>query len=121
MLYAARFEKNRGWLPAPRISNFTGTGDSVSSPRIAFDGSGNAIAVWTQERSAADRLEVRTSTYSIARGWGVNETISPDIRGTGYRVEFAMSPAGDATALWWQFGNAGVESWSASRPASAGF
>jgi hypothetical protein len=121
MLYAARFDKSRGWLSAQRISNFTGAFDNASAPAIAFDGNGNAIAVWTQSRTAASRSELRTASYSIARGWSVNETISAGLGGTAYGVQFAMSRTGSATVLWSQYGSGSGDLWSASRPASAGF
>jgi len=122
MIVAARFEKARGWVSRETISNQTRLGDDAASPRIAFDASGNAVAVWDKFDGAVDRTVIAANTYAAGAGWAGEETISgPDEQGA-LLPELAVSASGQPTATWWQEDGQGlIRPWSATRPASAGF
>ena len=79
-------------------------GDSYSQ-QIAVDASGNAIAVWVQQYIDANNIfhsNIWANHYTIGTGWGTPELIET---GTGSAMlpQIAMSPNGNAMAVWKQF------------------
>jgi hypothetical protein len=100
-IWTARFEHTMGWTVLELISSVSLIGDDSTFPRIAFDATGNAAAVWTKYERVRNRPVVRANFYSRAAGWGNDETISGGA-GIASFADVAMSPSGYATAAWWE-------------------
>lgn len=107
------FTAGVGWDLA-KVLEPNATGQSAGSPRVGFDPSGNAIAVWTVSDSASGTISVRSSYLDVAgnTGWTASEFIDtqPDeVLGT---VELAVNDSGDAVATWIQFDGTFLNVWA---------
>src|SRR2546426_3775103 len=91
-----------GWGAATRIES--GTRD-VSTPKLAVDPSGNAVAVWFQWNDNLTSGDVYANRFVPGSGWGTPTLIedSPDTITSGPHV--AVDFVGDAVAVWAQFHN----------------
>jgi len=77
-------------------------------PDIAFDGAGNAFAVWEQQSSIADNSQyVAASRYTAGAGWSAPVQIN-DILGWTFDQHVAVDASGNATAVWYQFEQSAV-------------
>jgi len=114
-IWTARFEKGNGWTILELISSLAEhVGDDSTFPKIAFDASGNAVAIWTKFDFTLNQTLVRANYYSKTAGWRLDETLSSG-PGISWRPELAMSRTGYAIATWWQEVNNLFQAWSASR------
>ena len=99
-VFAARFDAAAGhWSPPRRLSD--GLSTSVLEQRVAMDGAGNALVLWSQTAPGVD-WTIHSARYSAATAtWS-----APDVRSTGSAsgVRLAMNAAGDAVAIWSVFG-----------------
>lgn len=70
--------------------------------RIAFDGSGNAVAVWRQNDGSND--SIFANRYTLEGGWGLAELIETET-GTGNAglPEVAVDDSGNAISVWRQW------------------
>jgi len=93
LVWGNRYVANRGWI-APQIIQSDRITSSDAS-QIAFDGHGNAIAVWTQASG------VYAARYLNDQGWGAAVPISND---SGYddSLTIAVNRFGDAFVAWTQ-------------------
>ena len=73
--------------------------DSASNPKIAFDYSGHAIAVWAQ--SDGTRHNIWTNRFN-GTSWGTAELIETGDLGDAYSPAIAFDSSGDAIAVWHQ-------------------
>jgi len=94
----ARFVAGVGWGESDRIPPGPGGGSS-GTPRIAVDGAGNAIAVWSQSDGVRNNLWA--SRFTPAGGWGAAErieatTLHPQLS------DLATDIDGNAIAVWLQ-------------------
>jgi hypothetical protein len=117
-IWTARFEKSKSWMPPQRISSAAATLQDYSElPKIAFDGAGNAVAVWRKYLFSLKQMVVRANYYSNTDGWGTDETISA--MGHAGAPELAVSKSGHAIAVWVEQipngAHALLQHWSASR------
>ncbi len=98
-IWANRFSAGSGWGTAQLIE--TDNKGSAYSPQIAFDGSGNAIAVWQQ--SDGTRANIWANRYTAATGaWGTAALIETDDTGGAYGPQIAFDGSGNAIAVWYQ-------------------
>ncbi len=67
-----------------------------SYPQIAFDASGNAIAVWQKPGGS-----ILSKRYTKVSGWGTSEVIGTD---GGVNPQLAINAAGNAVVVWRQSG-----------------
>ena len=88
----------RTWSIAALIET-DNTGDA-GTPQIAFDSSGNAMAVWTQ--SDGTRANIWANRYSAGTGWGTAALIETSNAGNAYNVQIAFDSSGNAMAVWQQ-------------------
>ena len=95
----------KNWQTAARIESGTPGG----SPQVAFDGAGNATALW----QAGGHL--LASRYTAAAGWSV--PVQVDAAGGAGAAKLAVSSQGTAIAAWLQLNAATskFELWSARR------
>jgi fibronectin type III domain protein len=84
------------WQTAEVIDN---ADDDASGPRVAFDDSGNAVAVWFAYDSTTGNPGVWSGRFTPADGWGTPEAFD---NGTSEAIEpnIAVDPAGNAVAVW---------------------
>jgi hypothetical protein len=113
-IWTARFEKSKGWMRPQSISSAAPFGDDSTSPKLAFDTAGNAVAVWRKYVSSLKQTVVRANYYSKTKGWGTDDTISTGA-GQSWPPELAVSRTGYAIAVWWQQGVNNLQPWSATR------
>jgi hypothetical protein len=105
-LYANRFAPNEGWGEAEVIESEPGDADF---PRVAVDGSGNAIALWKQWNGAFN--DIWANRYAPGVGWSgpvLMETNDADASETWV----SMNASGDALAMWRQSDGVALSIWS---------
>ncbi len=78
-------------------------------PDLAMDGSGNAIAVWTQRDGV--RVNVWSNRYNNGRGWGHPELIEHTDEDSE-DVSVGLEKNGNAMAVWKQYDGARYNLWS---------
>ena len=91
----------RGWTYPTRLNS--GPYD-VGNPRIAADGSGDAIAVWT-EWDSAKGWTIFADRYVSASGWTGPVAIDDPTLSYSYDPYVAMNAAGTAFVAWEQWDN----------------
>ncbi len=94
------------------------SGRDAFEPQVAFDPSGNAIAVWTQFDGANGRVH---AVFRPAGGsFGGDQTISPG-GGTASAPQISIDSAGKAVAVWYRFEGLTDRIQAAVRPAGGSF
>lgn len=74
--------------------------NSASIPEIAFDGSGNFVAVWGAMDQTTGLNVIQASSYSVLSGeWSVPTTISALDQNSNTPL-VAMNSSGNAIAIW---------------------
>lgn len=86
---------------------------SAAFPQIAFDASGNAIAVWQQHDGT--RYNIWANRYTVASGWGTAELIETDNAGDASWPRIVIDASGNALAVWSQNNAAAISSIWANR------
>jgi hypothetical protein len=83
---------------------------TASSPQVAIDPSGNAIAVWHQSDGAL--FNIWSNRYTPTGGWGAAELIETDNAGSAFDPQVAIDPSGNAIAVWHQSDGVQFNIWS---------
>ncbi len=84
---------------------------SASSPQVAVDSSGNAVAVWAQSDGIRD--DIWSNRYVEATGlWGTAELIETDDTGHANGSQVAVDSSGNAVAVWSQSDGIRYNIWS---------
>ena len=97
-IWASRYTAQSGWGAPVLIENDPlGAGQ----PRVAMDGAGNAIAVFSQQ--AGGRLVIHASRFEPATGWAPPTAIETDASAEGVAPQIAMEANGRATVVWQAF------------------
>jgi hypothetical protein len=115
-IYASRRDPATGaWAANARVNDVT-TGEQYK-PSIAVDANNNAYAVWVDGRNG--RSDIYFAKRSAATGlWGANVRVNT---ATSFNTQdapaIAVSPSGDAIALWYRVANNKLNIWSARLPA----
>ena len=89
----------RSWGTAVLIE--TDNADGANEPRIAFDSSGNALAVWQQSDGIRDNIWA--NRYTAGVGWGTAQLIEADNVGNATSAQIAVDASGNAIAVWQQY------------------
>ena len=95
-IWSNRFTRGAGWGMAERIGG-SSIGEALN-PKVAMDGNGAAVAVWTQPGDAY--TGIWSNRYAPSSGWGTAERLNPDIVGDATSPEVAMEASGNAVAVW---------------------
>lgn len=91
-------------------------GDHASGPRVAVDGSGDAVAVWTATPGEnASAVIVQSAARPVAGSWQRPVTIST--RGSASSPEIAVDAKGNAIAAWTSYSRHRSSVQAAARPA----
>lgn len=69
-------------------------------PKIAIDGSGNAVAVWMQSNSVNNYSEIWAARYDAVSGWGTARKISANANGGANVPQISVDSVGNALAVW---------------------
>ena len=97
-ILANRYTVGSGWGTAQPIET-DNTGDAFG-PQVAFDASGNAIAVWYQNDGT--RYNIMSNRYTAGTGWGTAQRIDMDNAWGALDPQVALNPNGNAIAVWRQ-------------------
>ncbi len=105
-MYANRYVAGTGWAGALLIENGdTGNVEYHQYPQIAFDGSGNAMAVWDQYDNPDDidtHYNIYANRYVEGTGWAGALLIENDDAGDAEHPQIAFDSSGNAMAVWYQ-------------------
>jgi len=107
----------RNWRGATQIG--TDNGRSITRPKIAFDGSGNAVAVWRVSDGTRDNIWA--NRYTAGSGWGTAMLIESDNSGNAFDPQIAMDTSGNALAVWFQYDGARYNIWANRYTAGSGW
>jgi predicted enzyme related to lactoylglutathione lyase len=97
-IYANRYTAGTGWGTA-ELMEIDNAG-SASSPQVATDSQGNAIAVWRQKERTQNNIYA--NRYTAGTGWGTAELIDVDNTGNATSPQVAVDEQGNAIAVWRQ-------------------
>ncbi|WP_288364025.1 hypothetical protein [uncultured Spongiibacter sp.] len=107
----------RYWRTAALIES--GNNGDAFQPKIAFDGAGNAIAVWRQQDGTY--LNIYANRYTASTGsWGTEELIESGANGHAVAPQIAVDGAGNAIAVWSQDDGANYNIYANRYTASTG-
>jgi hypothetical protein len=104
------------------IETISQSGRDASAPHVAFDPSGNAIAVWTQFDGANGRIHAafRPAGGSFGSPASSDQTISPG-GGSADAPSVSFDSSGDAVAVWERGDGTNLAVQAAVRPAGGSF
>ncbi|MCF6323125.1 MAG: hypothetical protein L3J89_02175 [Gammaproteobacteria bacterium] len=100
----------------PELIETDDAGNAVT-PQIAVDGSGNALAVWSQ--SDGDRNNIWANRYTAGGAWGTAQMIETDNANSATAPQITVNDSGDAMAVWQQIDGSGISNIWANHYASA--
>ncbi len=101
--------------PWTTATNLSEEGQNAYSPKVAVDGAGGAIVVWTRYNGSKD--VVQAALKPAGEPWGKPVTLSEAGEETS-EPQVAMDPAGDAVVVWRQFNGSDYIVQAAVKPAS---
>jgi hypothetical protein len=105
--WANRFTPTSGWGTAQIIrTNTAGT----SSPQVAVDPSGDALAVWSQ--FGGTRINIWATRFTPTTGWGTAQPIGTNNTGDASSPQVAVDPNGNGLAVWNQFDGTRFTIWA---------
>ena len=97
------------------------TGIRADWPQVAVDSQGNATAAWAGRASNGRRIRIQTTTRPAGGAWSAPVSISK----AGHRLvqdpQIAVSPQGEATAIWQRSNGSYLVVQGATRPAGGGW
>ena len=97
-VFADRYIRGFGWTGAVLIDSASAY--SCYNPRVAMDGSGNAIVVWQQYDTSVN--SIWANIYTVGEGWGQPEAIEAQSQDAGLPM-VVIDGDGNATVLWLQY------------------
>jgi hypothetical protein len=107
-IWARRYTPGSGWGTAELIE--TDHAGGAVNPQIAIDGSGNALAVWTQYDGT--RNNIVANRYTPGSGWGAAELIETDAGSASSFSQIATDGSGNAIAVWEQHDGTRFNIWA---------
>ncbi|MCI5193370.1 MAG: hypothetical protein D3915_09630 [Candidatus Electrothrix sp. AU1_5] len=99
-IWANHYAAGSGWKGAQRINN--NAPGCAEPPEIAFDGAGNALAIWSECQRGKERADLWFNRYVAGGGWQTAQRIDTDDTGFAYHPDIAFDGAGNALAAWSQ-------------------
>jgi probable HAF family extracellular repeat protein len=91
-----RYVVGAGWSTAAPIE--TDDSGNACDPQVAFDPSGNAIAVWWQFNATA--WHIWSNRYVVGTGWETATLVETDNVNSAFHPQIAVDPSGNAVAVW---------------------
>ncbi|MFO8050518.1 MAG: hypothetical protein R6V01_02320 [Thermoplasmatota archaeon] len=117
-VWSNRYNAGIGWGIAEQIETSNGI-DPYSSPRIAVDSSGNAIAIWRQYDGTI--YNIWSNRYVPETGWGTPVQIETQDEGSASSPSIAMNASGNAMVLWYQSDGTRTNIWSSQYVPGSGW
>ena len=108
-IWANRYLVGSGWQTAQLIE--TEDLGYAYNPQIAFDGTGNAFAVWYQYDGT--RTNIWANRYLTGTGWQTAQLIENNDAGSAGTAQVAIDGAGNAVAVWSQDDGTNDHIWAA--------
>lgn len=106
-IWANRYVAGTGWGTASLIE--TDNAGDAYYPKVAMDGSGNAIAVWHQDNGTS--YNVWANRYVVGTGWGTPTIIETE-NADAYPPRVAVDGSGNAIAMWYQHDGTRLSIWA---------
>jgi hypothetical protein len=97
-IWANRYTAGTGWGGAGLIEH-DDTGNATT-PQVAIDGGGNAVAVWSQSDGSV--YSIWANRFATGGGWGTAALIEHDDSGDALLPEIAVGANGNAVSVWQQ-------------------
>ena len=98
-IWSSRFDAVSGsWGSAVAVE--TSNLDRATSPQVAFDGSGQAVAVWVQYDGTLDHI--LSNRHTVAGGWGTPQSIASGAFNRLVEPSLAVNSGGTAVVAWRQ-------------------
>ncbi|MEO8019215.1 MAG: Ig-like domain-containing protein [Pseudomonadota bacterium] len=97
-IWSNRYVPGVGWgqrVLVEKIDIAPGT-----SPRVAVDPAGNAIAVWQHSDLSRAQTDIWSNHYAPGVGWGSEALIESQKKGDANMAHVALDPSGNAIAVW---------------------
>jgi len=107
---------DKGWQTASPLETNAG---AATTPQIATNANGNAVAVWTQAEGAITRIW--SSYYTPGSGWSTAAPIENDTTSSGSAPQVAIDSQGNALAVWVQKYSNGLSYLQANRYTGGGW
>jgi hypothetical protein len=98
--------------------NISAAGQDAFEPKVAVDGSGNTIAVWTRWDGA--NLRIQSANRTSAGAWSTAQTLS-DAGRDASTPDVAFDVSGNALAVWTRTNGVNRRIEAAFRPAGGAF
>jgi len=108
-IWSNRYTPGVGWGTQTPIEN--DNAGPATSPQVAVDANGNAIAVWQQYDGERDNIWSNRYTATTG-GWSTAELIETEDGGEASEPQVAMDRSGNAVAVWSQFDGTSFDIWS---------
>ena len=116
-IWANRFTPTAGWGAAEPIE--TDNAGRASSPQVALDSNGNAVAVWQQWDGT--RFNIWANRFTPTAGWGAAEPIETDNAGDARFPQVALDANGNAVTVWTQSNGTRSNIWANRFTLAAGW
>jgi hypothetical protein len=89
------------------MTRINGAGNNVGSLRLGMDGSGNAVALWSQTATGSTVTSVWSNRYNVSTGWGSAVRVDSDATASTQDLDpsLAVSGNGQAFAAWSRLGS----------------
>ena len=100
------------------LQHDTAEGDAAA-PRIAFDSSSNAIAVWSQEVDTFNNIH--TTRYTAGTGWGNATSLETNNRNSSTSPQLAVDTSGNALVVWEHYDGAHNYIWASRYTTGSGW
>ena len=107
-IWSRRYSSANGWAEPMRVES-NDQGDAAD-PRFAFDGAGNAVAVWTQPNGSY--LSVWASRFTPAGGWSAATALQDHDSGNAMSPSIAVNADGETIAVWGQLDGSHANVWA---------
>jgi hypothetical protein len=109
-VFSSFYTAGTGNWGAPEQVNKT-FGGNATSPQVAFDASGNAMAIWS---GGAEPNGIYFNRYTAGVGWATMSSPVTDILvgGSNFQPQIAIDANGDALAIWLKADSMGTKIWA---------
>ncbi len=110
------------WGKADELTTATDNQDGASSPQIAVDAGGNALAVWAQSDGIRYNIWARHYTAGATNAWdAIPVLIEADDTGSADAPDVAFDADGNALVVWQQWDGQRISIWANRYTAGAGW
>jgi len=117
-VWANRYTADAGW-GTPVLIESDDAGSAIH-PQLAFDASGNALALWTRQTDGGAVDSVWSNRYTAGTGWGTPAQVGSSHMAFGSRIAFDVN--GHALAVGYEVNEGGhYNAWASRYQAGRGW